>query len=77
MNNLWQVGDRSRAICEHCGGVVETRFELRTYALTTPATEVPDVLVAVCITCNHTVAVPYQSSATLNKARRPAVAGAG
>jgi hypothetical protein len=76
MNNLWQVGARSRAICEHCGGVVETRFELRTYPLSSPRVEVSDVLVAVCITCNRTVAVPYQSSGRLNDARRAAVAGA-
>ena len=75
MDNLWHVGDRSRAICEDCG-TVEIRFELRTYPLSSPAAEVPDVLVGVCATCNRTVAVPYQSSGKLNEARRAAVAGA-
>jgi hypothetical protein len=76
MDNLWQVGDRSRGICEDCGTVAETRFELRTYPLRSPSVDVPEVLVGVCVTCKRTVAVPYQSSGKLNEARRAAVAGA-
>lgn len=72
MDNLWHVGDRSRAICEHCGTVVEIRFELRTYPLSSPAAEVPDVLAGVCVTCDRIAAIPYQSSGKLNEARRAA-----
>lgn len=72
MKKFWRAGDRSRAICEHCGGVVETRFEYRTYALGKPRVDVPDVLVAVCSACDRTVAVPYQSSPKLNEARKAA-----
>lgn len=74
MQKFWRAGDRSRAICEHCGGVVETRFEYRTYALSKPRVDVPDVLVAVCAVCDRTVAVPYQSSPKLNEARKAAEA---
>lgn len=74
MKKFWRAGDRSRAICEHCGRVVETRFEYRTYSLDKPRIDVPDVLVAVCTTCDRTVAVPYQSSPRLNEARKAAEA---
>jgi hypothetical protein len=74
MQKLWRAGDRSRAICEHCGGVVETRFECRTYPLHEPRIEVPDVLVAVCTVCDRIAAVPFQSSPRLNEARKAAAA---
>lgn len=77
MSMLWKVGDRSRAVCEQCGRMVETRFERRAYRLSTPRVDVPDVLVAVCTACDRIAAVPYQSSARLNEARRATVAGAG
>jgi hypothetical protein len=72
MKKFWRAGDRSRAICEECGKVVETRFEYRTYSLSRPRVDVPDVLVAVCMVCDQTVAVPYQSSPRLNEARKAA-----
>lgn len=74
MKKFWRAGDRSRALCEHCGGIVETRFEYRTYSLTEPRVDVPDVLVAVCSVCDGVAAVPYQSSPKLNEARRAAEA---
>jgi hypothetical protein len=74
MKKFWKAGDRSRAICEQCGKVVETRFEYRTYSLTKPRVDVPDVLVAVCTSCDCVVAVPYQSSPKLNAARKAAEA---
>ncbi|HEX6370129.1 MAG TPA: hypothetical protein VF006_14505 [Longimicrobium sp.] len=73
MKKFWRAGDRSRAICEECGAV-ETRFEYRTYSLERPRVDVPDVLVAVCTTCDRTVGVPYQSSPRLNEARKVAEA---
>jgi hypothetical protein len=73
MKKFWRAGDRSRAICEDCG-LVETRFEYRTYPLQTPRVDVPGVLVAVCSACDRTVAVPYQSSPRLNEARKAAEA---
>lgn len=72
MSKLYQPGDRSRAVCEHCESVVETRFEYRTYALSVPRVDVPGVLVAACVECGGVAAVPYQSSERLNKARRAA-----
>jgi hypothetical protein len=72
MKKFWRAGDRSRAICEHCESVVETCFEYRTYPLSKPRVDVPDVLVAVCTVCDRIVAVPYQSSPRLNEARKAA-----
>jgi hypothetical protein len=73
MKKFWRAGDRSRAICDDCG-LVETRFEYRTYPLQTPRVDVPGVLVAVCSVCDRTVAVPYQSSPRLNQVRKAAEA---
>jgi hypothetical protein len=74
MKNFWKPGDRSRAICEDCGKVVEMRFEYRTFPLLEPRVDVPDVLVGVCVECDRTVAVPYQSTPKLNEARKAAEA---
>jgi RNase P subunit RPR2 len=71
MNVILQPGDSTRAICEECG-VVDARFEMRTYPLSEPRVDVLDVLVAVCTICDRIVAVPYQSSPRLNEARRAA-----
>jgi hypothetical protein len=71
MNVILKPGDSTRAICDACG-VVDARFEMRPYQLSEPPVTVPQVLVAVCTMCDRIVAVPYQSSATLNAARRAA-----
>jgi hypothetical protein len=71
MQEFWKPGDRSRAICEACTKVVETRFEYRTFDLQQPRVDVPDVLVGVCTECDRTVTVPFQSSPRLNAARKP------
>jgi hypothetical protein len=67
---LWKEGDRSRAVCERCQRLVETRFERRTVRLERPPVEVPAVLVAVCTICGETVAIPAQSAPRLQEARR-------
>lgn len=72
MIKIWRAGDRSRAICDHCESVVETRFDYRTYSLEKPKVDVPDVLVAVCTVCDRVAAVPFQSSPKLNAARKAA-----
>lgn len=69
--DFWKEGDRSRAICEACHQVVETRFEYRDFTLQKPRRKiVPDVLVAVCTVCDRIVAVPFQSSPKLNELRK-------
>jgi hypothetical protein len=70
MKKEWQAGDRIRAICEPCGGVVDAVFERRTLDLVEPLVAVPDVLVAACCTCGWSVVVPCSESAHLNRARR-------
>jgi hypothetical protein len=51
---------------------VETRFVRRTFPLQQPKVDVPDVLVAACVECDATVAIPAQSSPRLQEARREA-----
>lgn len=71
MQKRWSPGDHIRAICETCG-VVDARFETRTYRLSRPAIDVADVLVGVCTNCDRVAVVPYQSSPVLNRARKAA-----
>jgi hypothetical protein len=66
---MWHEGDRSQALCVKCGDWRETEFQYRTFRLEKSKTNVPDVLVAVCIECGEIVAVPHQSSRTLRAAR--------
>jgi hypothetical protein len=67
---IWNEGDQSRGICESCRVVVDTRFEFRDYELHAPRVVVPALLVAVCTICDRIVAIPMQSAARLNAARR-------
>lgn len=71
---LWEVGDRSRAVCERCKKVVATRFERRTVELESPRrVAVPNVLIAACVECGELAAIPPQSSPRLREARRSPV----
>jgi hypothetical protein len=70
---LWKDGDRCPAACERCGKVVTATFCRRVFHLSEPEPiDVPDVLVAVCPTCDEIVAVPPQSSPRLRAERRRA-----
>jgi hypothetical protein len=70
---LWKEGDRSRGVCERCKRLVTTQFERRAVRLECPEVVVPDVLVAVCVSCGEPVAVPHQSSLRLQESRRQEV----
>lgn len=67
---LYQAGDRSGGVCEHCKAEVFTRMEYRDYAPTGWDVVVPDVLVAVCERCGRVVAVPHQSTPKVNEHRK-------
>jgi len=67
---LYQAGDRSVGICEHCKAEVFTRMEYRDYTPTGWDVTVPDVLVAVCEQCDQVVAVPHQSMPKVNEYRK-------
>lgn len=71
---LWNVGDKSEAICGKCRGRRTTTFETRDIRLADAKITVPDVLVAVCDDCGETAAIPAQSTPLLKASleREPA-----
>lgn len=67
---LYQAGERSVGICEHCKAKVATHFEYRDYTPTGSDVTVPDVLLAMCERCGGVVGVPHQSTPKINEATR-------
>ncbi|HYD52465.1 MAG TPA: hypothetical protein VEA99_07550 [Gemmatimonadaceae bacterium] len=63
----WQEGDIGSYECPRCKTLVQTRYEYRTVQLGGTQVGVPDVLVAVCLQCDHTVQIPKQSIAQLRE----------
>jgi len=69
----YKEGDKSRAICSFCEGLVDTTFLRKDVPFDDGVGVVRDVLVAVCDTCNHVVGVPAQSTPAIKAAREAAV----
>jgi hypothetical protein len=65
------LGDTAAATCHRCHKIVSGRYELRTVLLRRTRLRVPDVLVAVCPECDHTIAFARQSLAQLREAGAP------
>jgi len=65
---LWDVGDRSEAICPHCRQRAVTSFEIRDVPVVDRRVTVPDVLVAVCSICGEIATIPPQSIPLLKEA---------
>lgn len=61
----YQLGDRSRAVCQGCEAFVTTTFALRDVPLSDGSGTVPGVLAAVCDLCCEVIAIPAQSSAEI------------
>lgn len=68
MAREWAKGDVAAAYCDRCHRTVRAYFQLRTIQLRRTRLDVPDVLVAVCADCDHTVALPKQSIPQLREA---------
>ncbi|WZO97395.1 hypothetical protein EP7_004427 [Isosphaeraceae bacterium EP7] len=69
---LFQPGDRSVGICQHCRCKVRTVMK---YVDFTPAGTdaiVPDVLLGICERCDNVVGIPYQSTPKINEHRAAA-----
>lgn len=60
MDDVYQEGQNSKAICEDCGLVVTT-FKKRDVLFPESKITVKNILVAVCNKCNNTVGIPQQS----------------
>lgn len=63
----WNAGDMGSNECPRCKTLVRTRYEHRTVQMQGTQIAVPDVLVAVCTQCDHTVNIPRQSIAQLRE----------
>lgn len=71
---IFKEGDKSRGICEHCKKISETTFQVKTSTIQDGAKllRVPDILVAVCDTCDRVTAIPQQSFAAVAEHRKKA-----
>lgn len=69
---LYEAGDKSEAICEHCKSLVPTTFMYRDVPFDDGSGIVKDILVAVCDICGAVVAIPAQSTPAIRRARENA-----
>jgi hypothetical protein len=69
MESIYNLGDKSRAICEGCAKVVATTFVYRDVAFDDGSGVVRDILVAVCDACEAIVDVPAQSTPAIRQMR--------
>lgn len=67
---LYMEGDKSRAICSHCGKLVGTTFVRRDVPFSDGRGVAKDILVAVCDICDEVVATPAQSTPAIREARQ-------
>lgn len=61
-----KVGEKGRAICEHCGPVTTT-YGLRDVPMSNGFAVVPDILVGVCDSCSAIVSIPAESSGKIRE----------
>ena len=66
-------GDKSRAICSYCEGLVETTFARRDVPFSDGQGLAKGILVAVCDQCGAVVGTPAQSTPAIKAAREAAV----
>ena len=67
---LFQEGDKSKAICSHCGEPVSSTFVRRDVPFSDGKSLARDILVAVCDVCDEVVATPAQSTPAIREARQ-------
>lgn len=66
----YEVGNKSRAVCESCESVVDTTFAIRDVSFNDGVGIAKDILVAVCDQCDDVVAIPGQSVVSIAEARK-------
>lgn len=66
---IYEAGEKSQAICEHCKSLVPTTFKYRDVPFDDGSGSVKDILVAVCDNCDAVVAIPAQSTPAIKRAR--------
>ena len=64
----YKEGEKSQAICEHCGKVTPTTFAIRDVLFSETMGKVKNLLVAVCDICDRVVSVSPQSEPLIKEA---------
>jgi hypothetical protein len=75
--HTWKVGDKSRAICEPCGEIVDTTFCHRDVPFQRGYPIVKGILVATCDECDKVVSIPPQSMSSIRAAKEEALGVSG
>ena len=65
---VYEVGDKSKAVCEDCESLVSTTFEYRDVPFDNGRGTVKGVLAEVCNRCDNVVALPAQSTPAVRQA---------
>lgn len=66
---LLNAGDKSKAICHHCGTLVTTTLRLCDVPFSNVSSVVKDILAGVCDQCDRVVSTPAQSTPAIKAAR--------
>ena len=69
MQKIYLPGEKKKAVCRACEGLVDATFQYGTY-VHQDGTNVPHVLMLYCDDCNSQLAHAHQSSYLIQKARR-------
>lgn len=70
--HLYKSGDKSRAFCEACGGLVTTTFAYRDVPFDDGSGVVRDILAGSCDGCGEVVSIPAQSTPAIRRGREVA-----
>lgn len=57
-----KVGDKGRAVCSFCKGLVNITYKLRNVNLSEDSGTVKNVLAGVCDNCHKVVSIPSQEA---------------
>lgn len=70
---LFQEGEKGKALCSHCEGLVTTTYRRRDVPFNDGKGVANNILVGACNTCDHVVAIPAQSTPAIREARQKEV----
>lgn len=70
---LYLTGDKGKALCDRCQGLVAATYNYRTVPFSDGEGEAKNILVLVCDNCDKVIATPAQSTPAIRAAREVAV----
>lgn len=68
---LFKIGEKSKAICEHCKVIRTTTFQLKDVPFSSGVGTAKNILVGVCDHCHETASIPQQSVPRIKEALKP------